>query len=171
MVSPSGESAKGEGFRRHNNTKKYSSLYPTKERRFGLPDMDTSATKMKETLSIIPQFDGPRDGRPELTSAFFRNQPERQSERQPLPHIAATAQHNAAPSVATDLLPFCVTGMQLNSEEVIGLSDIAGSLKEVVLLALGASVDSDTRSTIEKAVGSDAAERVILFWGEEWVAE
>ncbi|KAF2001150.1 hypothetical protein P154DRAFT_392891, partial [Amniculicola lignicola CBS 123094] len=72
-----------------------------------------------------------------------------------------------------DLLPFCTTDQErpLSKEQVIGLSDVAGSLKEVVLLALRASVDGEAARVLEEAVGKERVASVVEFWADEYVVE
>lgn len=59
----------------------------------------------------------------------------------------------------------------MSREQAIGLSDVAGSLREVVILALRARVDGEAREMLAGAVGVDAAEGVVEFWRDEWVAD
>jgi hypothetical protein len=59
----------------------------------------------------------------------------------------------------------------MSREQVIGLSDVAGSLREVVLLALRARVDKGAREMLARAVGADAAEGLVEFWRGEWIAD
>jgi hypothetical protein len=46
--------------------------------------------------------------------------------------------------------------MPLNNEQVIVLSDVAGSLKELMVLALTAKVDEGASEQLIRAVGEDA---------------
>ncbi|KAF2797612.1 hypothetical protein K505DRAFT_397779 [Melanomma pulvis-pyrius CBS 109.77] len=66
-----------------------------------------------------------------------------------------------------DLLPYC-THPHMSKEQVIGLSDVAGNLREVVLLALRAGVDDSAREVLASAVGGEAAEGIVDFFREEW---
>jgi hypothetical protein len=59
----------------------------------------------------------------------------------------------------------------MSREQVIGLSDVAGSLREVVLLALRARVDNGAREVLTRAVGEDATEGLVEFWRGEWIAD
>lgn len=68
-------------------------------------------------------------------------------------------------------MPWCTTQGQLSNSQLIALSDVAGSLTELVRLCLAAAVDEGARSVIEGAVGSEAAAGVIEFWTDEWTAE
>ena len=57
----------------------------------------------------------------------------------------------------------------LNSAQTIALSDIAGSLKELALLALGAaSGDADCGEILDAAVGARTAANIIEFFVDEW---
>lgn len=59
----------------------------------------------------------------------------------------------------------------MSREKAIGLSDVAGSLRDVVLLALRARVDESAREVLASAVGADAAGRMVEFWRDEWIAD
>lgn len=61
--------------------------------------------------------------------------------------------------------------MRLSGDQVIALSDVAGSLKELVLLALSSTVDEGAKETLERAVGAEAAAGIVDFWVDEWVAD
>jgi hypothetical protein len=55
---------------------------------------------------------------------------------------------------------------------VIALSDVAGSVKELVLLALGvAAGDVGCAEKMESAVGGAAMGSVVEFFAEEWEVE
>lgn len=72
----------------------------------------------------------------------------------------------------TDVLPYCTTEPPLTQEQVIALSDIAGSVKELVLLALtAASGDRSSISKLTSAVGSMTADNIIDFFIDEWEVE
>jgi hypothetical protein len=60
----------------------------------------------------------------------------------------------------------------LNEAQVIALSDVVGSLRELVLLALSAA--SGDRGSVEKlggAVGQQAARGIMEFFVDEWEIE
>ncbi|KAF2707515.1 hypothetical protein K504DRAFT_338284, partial [Pleomassaria siparia CBS 279.74] len=83
----------------------------------------------------------------------------------------ARPQAHAATNVVTDLLPYC-THPPMNTEQVIGLSDAAGSLRDVVLLVLRAGAgDSMSADSLVAAVGFETAENMVEFFREEWVAD
>ncbi|KAF2187844.1 hypothetical protein K469DRAFT_704806 [Zopfia rhizophila CBS 207.26] len=70
-----------------------------------------------------------------------------------------------------DLLPYCTAETPLNKEQLIGLSDVAGNLREVVLLALGGVLDDEGRDILEGAVGVYVAAAIKEFFKNEWVYE
>jgi hypothetical protein len=75
-------------------------------------------------------------------------------------------------SAVTDILPYCTTEPPLLQEQVIALSDVAGSVKELVLLALGAaSGDAGCAEKMEGAVGVVAMGTIVEFFAEEWEVE
>ncbi|KAL6711968.1 hypothetical protein ACN47E_003011 [Coniothyrium glycines] len=71
-------------------------------------------------------------------------------------------------NAVTDLLPFCTLGAPLNEAQVIALSDVVGSLKELALVALtAASGDRRSLARLESAVGQEAV-NIVEFFTEEW---
>ncbi|KAG9188688.1 hypothetical protein G6011_07393 [Alternaria panax] len=71
-----------------------------------------------------------------------------------------------------DLLPYCTTEPPLNEAQVIALSDIVGSLRELVVLALGAaSGAAGCMEKLEGAVGWQAAGNIADFFADEWEIE
>ena len=72
-----------------------------------------------------------------------------------------------------DLLPYCTTRTKLLSRaEVISFSDVAGSFREVVLLALRTSgAEDEEMGGLEGALGPDGAKGVREFWHNEWVVD
>jgi hypothetical protein len=75
-------------------------------------------------------------------------------------------------SAVTDILPYCTTEPPLLQEQVIALSDVAGSIRELVLLALGATVgDAGCAEKMEGAVGATTMGSVVEFFAEEWEVE
>lgn len=58
--------------------------------------------------------------------------------------------------------------MPLTEQQVIGLSDIAGSLREVVVLALRARTDERVAKVLAEAVGEGGMRGVVEFWEEEF---
>lgn len=82
-------------------------------------------------------------------------------------------QNKEAPrSVVTDVLPYCTTEPPLTHEQVIALSDVAGSVKELVLLALTAAAgDRASTEKITAAVGQTTTHNIIDFFVDEWEIE
>ncbi|KAF2468254.1 uncharacterized protein BDR25DRAFT_316369 [Lindgomyces ingoldianus] len=150
-----------------NNTKSTSSLVESKNRVEPTSSAHVSLMNTKAGSYTIPQFDGSNENRHEITSAFFQELPETQRERSRTPRT----QCQVTATAVMDLLPFCTSQTQLDNELLIRLSDVAGSLKEIVLLALGGAIDSCMRSTLERAVGPDVSAGIIEFWSDEWVAD
>ncbi|KAF2736653.1 hypothetical protein EJ04DRAFT_406594, partial [Polyplosphaeria fusca] len=70
-------------------------------------------------------------------------------------------------NTAADLLPYCATDRILSQQQVIALSDVVGSIAELGLLALGATVDEEPRRVLEGAVGPEVAASIIEFFREE----
>ncbi|CAG5173263.1 uncharacterized protein ALTATR162_LOCUS7604 [Alternaria atra] len=86
----------------------------------------------------------------------------------PPPRQPARAIGNAV----NDLLPYCTTEPPLSEAQVIALSDVSGSLRELVVLALGATFG--TAGCMEKldgAVGRQAAANIAEFFADEWEIE
>lgn len=78
--------------------------------------------------------------------------------------------HPCVPRLSvTTLLPYCTTGPPLSEAQVIAISDIAGSLQELVQLALGAVAgDAECVRTLENTVGGQAAAHIAEFFMDEW---
>jgi hypothetical protein len=83
----------------------------------------------------------------------------------------ASKSRNRRPKTAiNDILPYCTAEMPLTQNQVVALSDIAGNLKEVMLLALQARVDEHVASELVRAVGPDAAKGIVDFFSDEFEA-
>jgi hypothetical protein len=108
-----------------------------------------------------------------------RAQPQHQCQGHPhqalihtTPQLLLHQQTHLPESAATDILPYCTTEPPLRQEEVIALSDVAGSVKELVLLALGvAAGDVACAEKMEGAVGTDITGNIVEFFAEEWEVE
>ncbi|KAI4673246.1 uncharacterized protein J4E88_008858 [Alternaria novae-zelandiae] len=75
-------------------------------------------------------------------------------------------------NAVNDLLPYCTTEPPLSQAQVIALSDVVGSLKELVVLALGAASGVPrSMEKLEGAVGSQAAVNIVEFFADEWEIE
>ncbi|PVH98592.1 hypothetical protein DM02DRAFT_43530 [Periconia macrospinosa] len=83
-----------------------------------------------------------------------------------------TASSRPAPpvqkSAVRDLLPFCTSTLPLGEAQVVNLSDMAGSLKEVMLIAMQAAMDDDVMAHLQSAVGEEAAEGIVNFFSDEF---
>jgi hypothetical protein len=108
-----------------------------------------------------------------------RVQPQQQGQgfpHQALPHTSSQFRSRKQPhlpeSAVTDILPYCTTEPPLRQEHVIALSDIAGSMKELVLLALGvAAGDARCAEKMESAVGAETTGSFVDFFADEWEVE
>ncbi|KAI4907468.1 hypothetical protein J4E90_009497 [Alternaria incomplexa] len=75
-------------------------------------------------------------------------------------------------NAVNDLIPYCTTEPPLSQAQVIALSDVVGSLKELVVLALGAASGvPGSMEILEGAVGSQAAVNILEFFADEWEIE
>jgi hypothetical protein len=133
--------------------------------------MTSTSSTTREIEHQHPQLDGPSDRNPSMTSTHFRNAQDARRHFSNAANRPLTKQTPAAANTALELLPYCTTNMRLSNEQIIGLSDIAGNWREIVLLSLAAAVDDGARSDMERAVGPEAAAGVVDFWNDEWVAE
>ena len=90
-------------------------------------------------------------------------------------HLASNTprqQPRVSGNAVTDLLPYCTTGPPLRQDQVIALSDVVGSLKELVLIARGAAAGQDgCEKKLIDAVGVDTASNVVGFFMDEWEME
>jgi len=68
-----------------------------------------------------------------------------------------------------ELLPYHTTHGRLDRETLIKLSDLAGSLKEIVLLTLGQHLDEEGMNVLERTVGTEAVHGIREFCEEEYV--
>ncbi|KAF9735817.1 hypothetical protein PMIN06_002181 [Paraphaeosphaeria minitans] len=111
--------------------------------------------------SSIAQLDGPQDHRsrthtytlpPSLTT----------------PQLRAKPNNHSAKSAYRDLLPYCTADTLLTEQQVVRLSDVAGSLREVVVLAVRARMDERAAGVLREALGEGGARGVVEFWEEEF---
>ena len=161
-----------------------------------------SATFQHGTKPATPQVNGPTDYRPQMvpfTTRLNNSNPVRQFNQQQhpqhhqqqqhhqqvpsrhipqvrgtaAPHVPPKQQQAAATNAVTTLLPYCTADIPLNEGQVIALTDVAGSLKELVLLALGAKDgDNECTSRLEGALGSQQAVSSVLdFFSDEFEVE
>jgi len=113
--------------------------------------------KMKSDQKIVPQFDGPPSCRPPYIPI-----------QQPACH--PIIQRSAATKTAIhDLLPFCTTEAPLTQEQVIGLSDLAGNLKEIMVLALWAKTNKmHAADRLRVVAGPRAISGIMDFFSDEF---
>ncbi|KAH7123887.1 hypothetical protein B0J11DRAFT_324601 [Dendryphion nanum] len=113
----------------------------------------------------IPQLDGPND-------LIARNLDATNKVRPPVSRNARSGNSQQGLLSAADLLPWCTgAASPLSTEQVIGLSDLGGNLKEIMILALRARVDENAMQSLAMAVGEEAAVGVMEFWGDELTAD
>jgi hypothetical protein len=92
------------------------------------------------------------------------------------PHLRT---HQSTPATTTTTLPplltllaTSTTSTPLTRHQILALSDEVGSLRELVLLALGAGAgEPGCVARLVRAVGEEGAQAVVEFWGDEWVVE
>ena len=77
----------------------------------------------------------------------------------------------SSPCAGMDLLPFCTTEGTLSRSETVGLSDVAGSLREVVLLASSGQPNETSKDVLNGALGGHTASCIRDFWTGEWTAD
>ncbi|KAF2831221.1 hypothetical protein CC86DRAFT_430955 [Ophiobolus disseminans] len=115
--------------------------------------------------------------KPNIPTTTTRNTTAQPSHpRHPQQHQAQQQRHapsnltsQPAPNnTAASLLPYCTAGPPLRQSQVIALSDIVGSLKELTLLARG---DAACRDKLVGAVGRETASEIVDFFAEEWEVE
>ncbi|KAF2682713.1 hypothetical protein K458DRAFT_419558 [Lentithecium fluviatile CBS 122367] len=89
--------------------------------------------------------------------------------RNPTTTLPPAKQQSRIPkSAISDMLPYCTNGAPLTEAQVIALSDLAGSLKEVMLLALQAKMDERVATDLVRAVGQEAADGIVEFFSDEF---
>lgn len=72
----------------------------------------------------------------------------------------------------SELLPYCTMEPPLSEAQTIAISDVAGNLKELVLLALGAAAgEVGCVERLEGAIGARAASNITGFFIDEWEIE
>lgn len=78
--------------------------------------------------------------------------------------------HHIGGSAVTTLLPYCTAEAPLDEDQIIAVTDIAGSLKELVLLALRAKDgDEEELCRLEVALGNEyAVAGVVDFFSDEF---
>ncbi|KAF2442145.1 hypothetical protein P171DRAFT_487400 [Karstenula rhodostoma CBS 690.94] len=109
----------------------------------------------------LSQLDGSQDHRPRMHTYPL---PIPTQPRGP----PASSNHPPAKSAYRDLLPYCTADTPLTEQQVIALSDIAGSLREVVVLAVRARTDEGVAEVLAGAVGEAGMRGVVEFFEEEF---
>ena len=86
------------------------------------------------------------------------------------PNAATSAKpHNRTSKTAfKDILPYCTSELPLTQDQVIALSDIAGNIKGVMLLALHAKLNEHVAKILVNAVGQEAAKGIVDFFSDEF---
>jgi hypothetical protein len=75
-------------------------------------------------------------------------------------------------NAVTDILPYCTTEPPLRQDQVIALSDVVGSIRELVLLGLSAAGgDVSSSDNLVDAVGTETAINIVEFFVGEWEVE
>jgi hypothetical protein len=155
-------------------------------------NMRTATTATQSTSAVtLAQMDGGADyHHRQLPAAAVNNYaqpaaaypylPQQHMNARPLPQhqnissapLPPRQQARPTGNAVSDLLPYCTMEPPLNGTQVIALSDVVGSLRELVLLALSAA--SGDRGSVEKlegAVGQQAARNIMEFFVDEWEIE
>jgi hypothetical protein len=118
---------------------------------------DASMPEQQVTSPHLPQHHGPGEHYSGQQHRTFPSRPQAQNHPPRSRVQSATRPQGAvSPNAAIDLLRWCTADMPLNNEQVIVLSDVAGSLKELMVLALTAKVDEGASEQLIRAVGEDA---------------
>jgi hypothetical protein len=150
-----------------------------------------STQKVQPSGSImLQQLDGPSEhyqqGRPSnamnsfsqptsLTRAQPYHQPRtqhHQTNHRTTSQVAPPQQTHTPKNAVTEILPYCTTEPPLGQDQGIALSDVVGSIRELVLLALGAAGgDVDSVGRMEDAVGPEITKNIVEFFAEEWEVE
>jgi hypothetical protein len=152
-----------------------------KQEQHAVPNMCPSDNATRP-MSVLPpaQYDGGTDYHPRAAHGTIAAQPynhhhhhtqiPRRSQNAPsIPAPPPLQSTRATGNAVNDLLPYCTTEPPLSQAQVIALSDVVGSLRELVVLALGAASDvAGCMEKLEGAVGLEAAANVVEFFADEW---
>jgi hypothetical protein len=100
--------------------------------------------------------------------------PSRQiAQPQSLKHPSLTTNNANASAPTTSvlsLLPYVTNRGHLSEADITNIAEVAGSLRELVSLAIWGEVDSMGRDKLEESMG-EVAQGVREFWGAEWVVD
>lgn len=139
-----------------------------------------SCPRLKDGVTTMTNQDADERTISQLDGTNYRTKPipsTLRSQLQTQRSISTATQSNTRPpkgpavNAALDLLPYCTTQTPLNKEQVVAISDIAGSLKELVMIALGAAEDGTMREVLDRAVGPEVAFGIMEFFYDDWVAD
>jgi hypothetical protein len=112
---------------------------------------------------------------PSLPRTYLQQQHQAQQHRPPgkaRTHIPPRKTDGKTESAVTDVLPFCTTEPPLKQEQVIALSDVVGSVKELVVLALSAAAgEHGGIAKMDSALEPRTARNIVEFFSEEWEME
>ncbi|KAH4110298.1 hypothetical protein HBI24_158540 [Parastagonospora nodorum] len=162
------------------------SARPPKRARLSLQDFKCTPKIHHQDAASYQQIDGSGDyyqqGRthearpsiiqPSLPRTHSQSQPIRPQHHQAVTQVPSRPPYRKPESAVTDILPYCTTEPPLKQEQVIALSDVVGSVGELVLLALSAaSGDRECAEVMESAVGAATASSIVDFFTEEWEVE
>ncbi|USP77238.1 hypothetical protein yc1106_04512 [Curvularia clavata] len=124
----------------------------------------------RENLTL-PQAHGAANHHPG-TYAFTTSKNHNNSTYAHPSHMSLHTPSLPTETTVSTLLPYCTTEPPLSTTQVIALSDIVGSLRELVLLALAAAAgDAESMGRLEGALGRQGAVAVVEFFEGEWEIE
>ena len=126
------------------------------------PGLTASAAPNRLSQSFLFQFDGQQDYQPRMIPSTPA------STKQIRGPSTNTRQHKIPKTAYHNLLPYCTVEMPLNEQQVIGLSDVAGSLKEVMLLAMRARTNEQYAMHLGDAVGVQSLGGIVDFFTDEF---
>jgi len=133
-------------------------------------------SKEHATNRVTPsQLDGAPDHHHRAMTANARNNathpPHSRNTTTSLP-LPIQPQNSAPAQTGANLLRHCTAGPPLSESQVIAISDVVGSLKELVLLIHAAQAgDGESEKKLVDALGFEAASDVVAFFGDEWEVE
>ncbi|KAH6879181.1 hypothetical protein BKA58DRAFT_111152 [Alternaria rosae] len=137
--------------------------------------------KMHSIIAVAPaQLDGGadyysravNDGTIHSQQRYYPQVPHQSQKAPSVPPPPPRQPSRTIGNAVNDLLPYCTTEPPLSQAQVIALSDVVGSLRELVVLALGtASGAAGYMEKLEGAVGSRAAVNIVEFFADEWEIE
>jgi len=170
-----------------NNSGDHSNARHSKRARLSPPeDVCYTSTTDHTDSALRQQIDGTGDYyqqnhssrqshsmlQPPLPRTHTQSQPLRPQHHQAVAQIPSRPPTRKPESAVTDILPYCTTEPPLKQEQIIALSDVVGSVGELVVLALGAAEGNRAcADSMARAVGAAAAGSIVDFFTEEWEVE